>query len=105
MNKIASLLAATLLLASSIVRAEEVNSEDLRYCLDLPTAQEIAKCSGEISPGNKGRTYSREEVEKILSEEKANAPASTGDSSSTPATASDEPNKDLSPKEIEGSSN
>ena len=105
MNKFASLLAVALLLASSIARAEEVRSDDLRYCLDLPTVQEIAKCSGEISPGSKGRTYSREEVEKILSVTEAIAPASTSDSSGTPATASDEPNKDLSPKKAEGSSN
>lgn len=101
MNKFASLLAVELLLASSIARAEDVKSADLRYCLDLPTAQEIAKCSGEISPGNKGRVYSREEVERILSAEQAKAPAGTSASSDT--AADEDSGEDLSPPEAESS--
>jgi len=93
MKNSASLLALSLLAASSLAWAEDERpendrSEDLRYCLELPTAQQIAKCSGEISAGNKGRTYSRTEVERILAEEKTRAPASTDHSSGMPATDS-----------------
>lgn len=105
MNRYASLLAVILPLASSFAWAEADGSEDLRYCLDLPTAQEIAKCSGEVSPGSKGRTYSREEVERILSEEKANAPSSASDPPGSPVTAGDNPDKDSLPETTESSSN
>jgi len=93
MKNSASLLALSLLAANSLAwaddeRPENDRSEDLRYCLELPTAQQIAKCSGEISAGNKGRTYSRTEVERILAEEKARAPASTDNPSGMPATDS-----------------
>ena len=105
MNRYASLLAVILPLASSFAWAEADGSEDLRYCLDLPTVQEIAKCSGEVSPGSKGRTYSREEVERILSEEKANAPSGASDSPGSPVPAADIPDKDPFPETTEGSSN
>lgn len=93
MNKIASLLAAMLLMTSSFAWAEADSSNDLRYCLDLPSDQQIAKCAGELSAGNKGRTYSKEEVDRILSGEKANTPASASDLSDTPAAVSDKPKR------------
>ena len=70
MNKFSSLIAATLLLSSSLAGAETTDKDDLRYCLDLPSDKEIAKCAGEISAGAKGQAYTRERVEKILAEEK-----------------------------------
>lgn len=97
MNKIAFLLAATLPLAYSIARADAGSSADLRYCLDLPTDQQIAKCAGEISPGAKKTPYSKEEVDRILSERAASAPASAGSVSTTPPAASGNPDKDPSP--------
>lgn len=116
MNKIALLLAATLPLAYSIARADAGSSADLRYCLDLPTDQQIAKCAGEISAGSKKKPYSKEEVDRILSERNAaSAPASTGTLSSTPPAGSGNPDKDSTPadagqkaaepKETGGSSN
>lgn len=75
MNKITTSLAASLLLASSLAQAEVRNTNDLTYCLELPTAQLIAKCSGELAPGGKGRTFSKAEVDRILSEQKVAAPA------------------------------
>lgn len=70
MKKLSSLIAAVLLISSSFAGAEATDKDDLRYCLDLPSDKEIAKCSGEISPGAKGQTYTREQVEKIIAEEK-----------------------------------
>ncbi len=75
MNRIASLYAIPLLLAGSIAMAADDRSTDLRYCLDLPTDLEIAKCAGEISADKKGKPFSKAEVEKMLSREKANTPA------------------------------
>ena len=95
MNKFASLLAIALLLANSSTWAEADSSTDLRYCLDLKTNDEIAKCAGEISPGEKGKAFSKEKVEEILSKEKTGAPVSANDASGTPASASDKPAKDL----------
>lgn len=103
MNKSASLLAVILPLASSFAWAEAGSPEDLRYCLDLPTARQIAECSGEVSPGSKGRTYSREEVERILSGEKANVPSGTSDSSGSPVTPDDNPDTDLPQERTESS--
>ena len=105
MYKFASLFAVTLLLASVPAWAEDDSSDDLRYCLDLPSAQQIAKCAGEVSPGDKGRTYSREEVQRILSEEQADSPASTSDSSGDPTTAGDNPDRESLPETAEGNSN
>lgn len=101
MNKFASLLAVMLLLASSSAWAEADRSADLRYCLDMKSNDEIAKCAGEISPDKKGKPFSKEEVEKILDKEKTSAPASANESSGTPATASDKPGKDLLPEKTE----
>ncbi len=69
MSKLSLLIAATLLLSSPLAGAEDTHKDDLRYCLDLPSDKEIAKCAGEISAGAKGQTYTREQVEKILAEE------------------------------------
>lgn len=69
MNKLSSLIAAMLLLSSSMAGAEATDKDDLRYCLELPSDKEIAKCAGEISAGAKGQPFSREQVEKILAEE------------------------------------
>jgi hypothetical protein len=79
------------LLTSAFARAEADSPDDLRYCLELPSAQQIAKCAGEISAGSKAQTYSKEEVERILSDAQANTPASTSDSSDAPATDGDKP--------------
>lgn len=106
MNKLTSLLAITLFLASSLSWAEtDRSSSDVRYCLDLKSNDEIAKCAGEASPGNKGKPYSKGEVEKILSREKTSAPVGAIESSGTPASASDKPGKDLLPEETESKNN
>ena len=105
MNKIAVLLAASLLMSSSLARAEADSSNDLRYCLDLPSDQQIAKCSGEISAGNKGRPFSKKEVDRILSKEKTSAPISANISAGTPAAGSDKPGEDLLPGKTESNSN
>jgi len=102
MNKLSSLLAITLLLATSLARAEDDSSGDLRYCLELQSNYEIAKCAGEISAGSKGRPYSKDEVDKILSEEQASAPISPNESSGMPAT--DNHIKDMLLEQDEGSS-
>ncbi len=104
MNKISLLLTLTLLLASSLAWAEADSSADLRYCLDLKSNDEIAKCAGEISPDKKAKPFSKEEVEKILDKEKSSAPVSTNESSGTPATASDKPIKDLLLEKTENNS-
>lgn len=93
MNKFASLLAVTLLLAYSSAWAEADRSADLRYCLDLKSNEEIAKCAGEIAAGEKGKPISKEEAEKILSRKNTSAPAATNEPSATPV--SDKPGKDL----------
>lgn len=103
MNKFASLLAATLLLASSSAWAEADRSADLRYCLDLKSNEEIAKCAGEISAGDKVKPLSKEEAEKILSREKTSAPVSPNESSGTPAT--DKPDKESLPEKTGSNSN
>lgn len=100
MNKIASLLAVSFLAASAMAAAEtkpaiDNRSIDLRYCLDLPTVQLIAKCSGEISAGKKGTPFSQEEVARIISEENAKLPSQTSESSATPVPISDIPKKVL----------
>jgi len=99
MNKIALLLAATLPLAYSIALADAGSSADLRYCLDLPTDQQIAKCAGEVSAGGKKKPFSKEEVDRILSEGRASsAPASAGNVSPIPPAASGNPDKDPLPQ-------
>lgn len=105
MSKFASLLTATLLLASTLAWAEADSSADLRYCLDLKSNEEIAKCAGEISPGNKSKPFSRKETEKILDKEKTSAPINANKPSVTPAATSDKPGKDLLPGGTEGNSN
>lgn len=106
MNKIALLLAASLFMSGSFARAAEADSSnDLRYCLDLPSDQQIAKCSGEISAGNKGRPFSKKEVDRILSKEKTSAPISANISAGTPAAGSDKPGEDLLPGKTESNSN
>lgn len=103
MNKLSSLLAITLLLATPLARAEDDSSDDLRYCLELQSNYEIAKCAGEVSAGSKGKPYSKEEVDKILSEEQASVPASPNASSDKPAT--DNHIKDMLLEQDQGSSN
>lgn len=66
-------------------QAEADRSNDLRFCLELSNAQQIAKCAGELSGGAKGKTYSKDEVEKILSETKAKTPDSTSEATPSPA--------------------
>jgi len=103
MNKLSLSLAITLFLATPLARAEDDSSGDLRYCLELQSNYEIAKCAGEISAGSKGRPFSKEEVDKILSEVHASAPISPNESSDTPAT--DNHIKDMLLEKGEGSSN
>jgi len=79
MRKLPSLLAIVLLMATPLAGADDESSDDLRYCLKLQSNYDIAKCAGEISAGAKGEPYSREKVDKILSEEQASAPASQGE--------------------------
>ena len=86
MNKLPSLLAITLLLATSLARAEVNSSDDLRYCLELQSNYEIAKCAGEISAGNKGKPFSKEEVGRMLEKEQTSAPVGETESSGAPAT-------------------
>ncbi|MEO8331856.1 MAG: hypothetical protein ABI479_05440 [Gallionella sp.] len=97
------LLVSILILSTTIARAEGDSSDDLRYCLELQSNHEIAKCAGEITAGSKGRTFTKEEVDKILSEKQANAPLNANESSGTPAT--DNPGKDLLLEQDKGSSN
>ena len=68
-------LAATLLLLSPFAHAEQRRGSDLTYCLALPTAQLIAKCSGEHAGGNKGMTMSPAQVDKLLTTLPPPAPA------------------------------
>jgi len=84
MSILPSLLAITLLIATPLAGAEEVGSDDLRYCLELQSNYEIAKCAGEVSAGGKGKPYSKEEVDKILSEQQASAPTSPNEPPDTP---------------------
>lgn len=99
MNIFTSLLATTLFLASSLSWAEaDRSTSDVRYCLDLKSNDEIAKCAGEVSPGNKGKPFPKEKVEKILSGEKTIVPVIANEPSGTPASASDKPAKDLLPE-------
>ena len=74
MNRLQLLLASILLLAASFAIADENNPDDLRYCLELQSNYDIAKCAGEVSAGSKGRPYTKEEVDKLLSEQQARAP-------------------------------
>lgn len=59
-------MALAVLLFSIQAHAEERRGSDLTYCLELPTAQLIAKCSGERAGGGKSATMSRAEVDKLL---------------------------------------
>lgn len=63
------ILAAALMMLTPWVQAEERRGSDLTYCLALPTPHLIAKCAGERSGGNKSKTLSPAQVEKILSEQ------------------------------------
>jgi len=76
MRILPSLLAIAMFMANQLAGAEDESSDDLRYCLKLQSNYDIAKCAGEISAGAKGKPYSKEKVDKILSEEQASAPAS-----------------------------
>ena len=103
MSKFPPLLAMTLLIAAPIAWAEDESPDDLRYCLELQSNLDIAKCSGEISAGGKGKPYSKEEVDKILSEQQASAPISTSESPASPVP--DNQVRDLLLENDEGSGN
>jgi hypothetical protein len=64
MKKLTLTLAALLLSISA--HAEQRRGSDLTYCLALPTAPLIAKCSGERAGGGKGPIMSRAQVDKLL---------------------------------------
>jgi len=81
MNKLSLLVSVTLIILSSYAKAEEASADDLRYCLGLRSNYEIAKCAGEISAGSKGKPYTKEEVDKMLSEQPANMPPTPIESS------------------------
>lgn len=106
MNKVLALLAASLLSLNSSAWAEGAKSADrsadLRYCLELESPAEIAKCAGEIAPGEKGKPYSREHVEKILEQEKQRAPVSVDETPQAPATENREPGTGSPPEQTEG---
>jgi hypothetical protein len=89
-----------LLLPGAFAWAEAGGSADLRYCLDLKSNDEIAKCAGEISPGSKSKTYSRKEVERILEKETTTLPVRPAESG-VPAAAVDNSGKDLLPEKPE----
>jgi hypothetical protein len=74
MTKFTSLLAVPLMLAS-VSAWSAADPANLTYCLDLKSNAEIAKCAGEVSAGNKGKPFTKEEVEKLVAQEKAAAPA------------------------------
>lgn len=97
MNKNTSLLALTLLLASSTASAADAGSADLTYCLEMKSNSEIAKCAGEVSAGNKGKAYTKEQVDEILSKEKASAPATAPEPAVEPPSANDNAAKNLAP--------
>jgi len=103
MNKLSSFLAVTLLLAVSFAKADEDGPDDLRYCLELQSNDDIAKCAGEVSAGSKGRPYSKEEVDKLLTEQRAGAPVGTDESKEIPVT--DNPVKDMLMENDEGTGN
>lgn len=74
MKKLTVTLAALLL--SLGAHAEERRGSDLTYCLELSSAQLIARCSGELAGGGKGPTMSRAAVDKLLAAQGARpAPA------------------------------
>lgn len=105
MNKFIPPSTVTLLLASSMACAEGNGSSDLRYCLDLESNYEIAKCAGETSPGRKAKPYSRAKVEEILDKGKTAAPAGSNKSSGIPAATSDSLSSDLPQGKIESHGN
>lgn len=106
MIKFASPLTVVLLVATSPQAWAEANSSaDLRYCLDLKSNEEIAKCAGEISPGAKSKPYPKERVEEILEKERTRAPVSPGEPTDMPGPANDKPGQNLLPEETQGSSN
>lgn len=99
MRILASQLVSSLILATSFARADVVSSEDLRYCLELQSNNDIAKCAGEISAGNKGTPLSKQEIDEILSRERASAPVRTIESP-----APEMPGKETLPEQVEGDS-
>jgi len=103
MNKIPLLFAIALFIAAPIAWAEDESSDDLRYCLELRSNLEIAKCAGEVSAGGKGKPYSKEEVDKILSEQQASAPIGPNESPVSPVPENQV--KDLLLENDEGSGN
>ena len=67
MKMITSLLLPSLFMVIPFAWAEADEPLDLRYCLALQGNNEIAKCAGETAAGPKGKPYSKDEVDKILS--------------------------------------
>lgn len=107
MKKILALPTALLLSLSPSAWSEGDRSEDLRYCLELESPSEIAKCAGEIAPGPKGKPYSQEQVEQILEEEKRRAPVRMDEAPQAPATETEtntekQPATDSPPVQTEG---
>ncbi len=95
MNKVTSLFAASLLLASASAWSETATTPDLTYCLELKSNADIAKCAGETTSRNQAKPMSRTEVDKLLSQEKAAAPAAPA-----PAPVAAEPPAPSQPVEI-----
>jgi len=83
------ILVATMLLANSWAKAGNDNPNDLTYCLALPSAQQIAKCAGELSAGGKRQTLSKDAVDKIISDENAKTPARASEPSGAQAAQRD----------------
>lgn len=106
MIKFAPPLTVVLLVATSPQAWAEANSSaDLRYCLELKSNDEIAKCAGEISPGAKSKPYPKERVEEILDKERTSAPVSPSEPTGMPGPDSDKPSQNLLPEETQGNSN
>lgn len=74
MKLFTTLLIPALLLATSFAWAEVDEMVDLRYCLALQSNDEIAKCAGETAAGAKGKPYTKDEVDMILSKLQAAMP-------------------------------
>ena len=70
-----TLLLAPLITMPLLAWGGEGATQDLRYCLELQSNFEIAKCAGEISAGSKGRTYTKEDVARILAAQRDAAPS------------------------------
>lgn len=87
MNKHLAILSAAALLGSTSAWAENdrATQPDLTYCLQLKSSADIARCAGETTTSAKGQPMTRDEVERLLEQQGAAAPASTGEAAAPAA--------------------